>query len=91
MRGVRFRPAAFRPRCHTGRLHQRFASTHTNPAGPAAFWTTQKVLLLSTFTGALTYAYGTWDATSSLKENALESSPNPQYASRAEMEKVLIG
>lgn len=53
---------------------------------PPAFWTTGRVILFSSFTGALTYLYGVYDNGSF---NAFKSGTSkPVYASQKEMEKV---
>lgn len=55
-------------------------------ASPPAFWTTGRVILFSTFTGALTYLYGVYD-TSAL--HAFKSGTSkPVYATHTQMEKV---
>lgn len=87
LRGLR-RPVSCRPQL--GRQQQRFNATNTGPVNQAAFWTTNKVLLLSAFTGALAYTYGIWDAGSSYKKDAAKADQPPVYAKRAEMEKVFI-
>ncbi|THY78190.1 FAD-binding domain-containing protein [Aureobasidium pullulans] len=87
LRGLR-RPVSCRPQL--GRQQQRFNATNTGPVNQAAFWTTNKVLLLSAFTGALAYTYGIWDAGSSHKKDAAKADQPPVYAKRAEMEKVVI-
>ncbi|KAL1621865.1 D-lactate ferricytochrome c oxidoreductase [Diplodia seriata] len=52
-----------------------------------AFWTTGRVLLFSSFTGALTYLYGVYD-TSAL--NAFKSGTSkPVYANQKQMEKAI--
>ena len=87
LRGLR-RPVSCRPQL--GRQQQRFNATNTGSVNQAAFWTTNKVLLLSAFTGALAYTYGIWDAGSSYKKDAAKADQPPVYAKRAEMEKVFI-
>ncbi|THX73779.1 FAD-binding domain-containing protein [Aureobasidium pullulans] len=86
LRGLR-RPVSCRPQL--GRQQQRFNATNTGPVNQAAFWTTNKVLLLSAFTGALAYTYGIWDAGSSYKKDAAKADQPPVYAKRAEMEKAI--
>ncbi|KAK7712169.1 D-lactate ferricytochrome c oxidoreductase [Botryosphaeria dothidea] len=56
-------------------------------ASPPAFWTTSRVVLFSTFTGALTYLYGVYD-TSAL--HAFKSGTSkPVYATHTQMEKAI--
>ncbi|CAC9892295.1 unnamed protein product [Aureobasidium pullulans] len=86
LRGLR-RPVSCRPQL--GRQQQRFNATNTGPVNQAAFWTTNKVLLLSAFSGALAYTYGIWDAGSSYKKDAAKADQPPVYAKRAEMEKAI--
>lgn len=88
MRGLR-RPASYRPPT-MGRQHQRFNSTNTGYISQAPFWTTNKVLLLSAFTGALAYTYGLWDAGASHKKDGTTASPKPVYAKKTEWEKVIF-
>ncbi|KAK6003029.1 hypothetical protein QM012_000874 [Aureobasidium pullulans] len=71
------------------RQQHRFNSTGAGPSNQAAFWTTNKVLLLSAFTGALAYTYGIWDAGSTYKKNGLDVSQTPVYAKRTEWEKAI--
>jgi D-lactate dehydrogenase (cytochrome) len=87
MRGLR-RPASYRSPT-IGRQHQRFNSTNTGSISQAPFWTTNKVLLLSAFTGALAYTYGLWDAGASLKKDGATATQKPVYAKKAEWEKVI--
>lgn len=86
MRGLR-RPASCRTPA-TGRQYQRFNSTKPNYSNQAPFWTTNKVALLSAFTGALAYTYGLWDAGASNKKDKTVASAKPVYAKKAEWEKV---
>ncbi|KAF4546075.1 FAD-binding protein [Lasiodiplodia theobromae] len=63
----------------------RNAVPKANP--PPAFWTTCRVILFSSFTGALTYLYGVYDNGSF---NAFKSGTSkPVYASQKEMEKAI--
>jgi D-lactate dehydrogenase (cytochrome) len=71
-----------------GRQQQRFNSTNTGYGNQTPFWTTNKVLLLSAFTGALAYTYGLWDAGASYKKDGLVVSQKPVYAKKAEWEMV---
>jgi D-lactate dehydrogenase (cytochrome) len=72
-----------------GRQYQRFNSTNdTGYANQPPFWTTNKVLLLSAFTGTLAYTYGLWDAGTSYKKDGINTSQKPVYAKKAEWEKV---
>lgn len=89
MRGLR-RPAPCRPLRVAIRQQRRFASANTGSADAASFWTTQKVLLLSAFTGSLAYAYGVWDAGSSYKQDGAKIPQLPAYANRADLEKVSL-
>ncbi|KAI5211935.1 hypothetical protein AUEXF2481DRAFT_46080 [Aureobasidium subglaciale EXF-2481] len=86
LRGLR-RPASCRSSI-PGR-QQRFNSTNTTSLNQAAFWTTNKVLLLSAFTGALAYTYGIWDAGASYKEDGVNAPQVPVYAKKAEWEKAI--
>jgi D-lactate dehydrogenase (cytochrome) len=87
MRGLR-RPASYRSPMTGGRQYQRFNSTNTGYVNQAPFWTTNKVLLLSAFTGALAYTYGLWDAGASYKKDGTNVVQKPVYAKKAEWEKV---
>jgi D-lactate dehydrogenase (cytochrome) len=72
-----------------GRQYQRFNSTNdTGYINQPPFWNTNKVLLLSAFTGALAYTYGLWDAGASYKKDGVNASQKPVYAKKAEWEKV---
>ncbi|KAG9698947.1 hypothetical protein KCU95_g1814, partial [Aureobasidium melanogenum] len=82
MRGLRRTPLI-------GRQQRRFNSTGAGPINQSAFWTTNKVLLLSTFTGALAYTYGTYDAGSILKKDGANASQAPVYAKKSEWEKAI--
>ncbi|KAJ9622737.1 D-lactate ferricytochrome c oxidoreductase [Taxawa tesnikishii (nom. ined.)] len=54
------------------------------------FWTTGRVLLLSAFTGSLTYLYGINDTSSSFRQgDAKTEAKKPVYASRKDMEKAI--
>lgn len=87
MRGLR-RPASYRSPVAGGRQHQRFNSSNTGFSNQAPFWTTNKVLLLSAFTGALAYTYGLWDAGTNSKKDGTIATQKPVYAKKAEWEKV---
>ncbi|KAH0341412.1 hypothetical protein KCU81_g6282, partial [Aureobasidium melanogenum] len=82
MRGLRRTPLI-------GRQQRRFNSTGAGPINQSAFWTTNKVLLLSAFTGALAYTYGTYDARSILKKDGVNASQAPVYAKKSEWEKAI--
>jgi D-lactate dehydrogenase (cytochrome) len=82
MRGFR-RPVS----CRSPGRQYRFDSTNTGYGNQVPFWTTNKVLLLSAFTGALAYTYGLWDAGASYKKD-VNTSQKPVYAKKAEWEKV---
>jgi D-lactate dehydrogenase (cytochrome) len=86
MRGFR-RPVSCRS---LGRQYQRFNSTNPGYGNQTPFWTTNKVLLLSAFTGALAYTYGLWDAGASYKKDGLVVSQKPVYAKKAEWERVSL-
>jgi D-lactate dehydrogenase (cytochrome) len=88
MRGLR-RPVSSRSPVIMGRQYQRYNSTNdTGYINQPPFWTTNKVLLLSAFTGALAYTYGLWDAGASYKKEGVNTSQKPVYAKKAEWEKV---
>lgn len=55
------------------------------------FWTTGRVLLLTTFTGSLTYLYGINDSSSHLRQTlaAPQTPPKPVYAKKAELEETV--
>ncbi|KAI4841957.1 hypothetical protein E4T44_07589 [Aureobasidium sp. EXF-8845] len=89
MRGLR-RPVSSRSPVMMGRQYQRFNSTNdTGYINQPPFWTTNKVLLLSAFTGALAYTYGLWDAGASYKKDGVNASQKPVYAKKAEWEKAI--
>jgi D-lactate dehydrogenase (cytochrome) len=90
---MRFNPSAMRGLRRTpliGRQQHRFNSTGAGPINQNQFWTTNKVLLLSAFTGALAYTYGTWDARSTYKTDGVNASQAPVYAKKTEWERVII-
>ncbi|KAH0006347.1 hypothetical protein KCU78_g12361, partial [Aureobasidium melanogenum] len=72
-----------------GRQQHRFNSTGAGPINQNQFWTTNKVLLLSAFTGALAYTYGIWDARSTYKKDGVNASQAPVYAKRTEWERAI--
>ncbi|KAH0117097.1 hypothetical protein KCU66_g10517, partial [Aureobasidium melanogenum] len=82
MRGLRRTPLI-------GRQQHRFNSTGAGPINQTQFWTTNKVLLLSAFTGALAYTYGIWDAGSTYEKDGVNASQTPVYAKRTEWEKAI--
>ncbi|KAI4844715.1 hypothetical protein E4T44_06038 [Aureobasidium sp. EXF-8845] len=89
MRGLR-RPVSSRSPVIMGRQYQRYNSTNdTGYINQPPFWTTNKVLLLSAFTGALAYTYGLWDAGASYKKEGVNTSQKPVYAKKAEWEKAI--
>lgn len=90
---MRFNPSMMRGLRRTpliGRQQRRFNSTGAGLVNQSAFWTTNKVLLLSAFTGALAYTYGIYDAGSILKKEGANASQAPVYAKKVEWEKVSI-
>ena len=87
MRGLR-RPVSCRSPMTKGHRHQRYNSTNTGYSNQIPFWTTNRVVLLSAFTGALAYTYGLWDARSNTKKDETTISQKPIYAKKAEWEKV---
>ncbi|KAG9597569.1 hypothetical protein KCU77_g8183, partial [Aureobasidium melanogenum] len=89
---MRFNPSAVRGLRRTpliGRQQHRFNSTGAGPINQTQFWTTNKVLLLSAFTGALAYTYGIWDAGSTYEKDGVNASQTPVYAKRTEWEKAI--
>ncbi|KAH0023881.1 hypothetical protein KCU78_g5272, partial [Aureobasidium melanogenum] len=89
---MRFNPSAVRGLRRTpliDRQQHRFNSTGAGPINQTQFWTTNKVLLLSAFTGALAYTYGIWDAGSTYEKDGVNASQTPVYAKRTEWEKAI--
>ncbi|KAI4722564.1 hypothetical protein E4T48_01164 [Aureobasidium sp. EXF-10727] len=69
------------------RQQHRFNSSNSGFVNQTSFWTTNKVLLLSAFTGALAYTYGIYDAGATYKKDGVNASQAPVYAKRTEWEK----
>ncbi|EMC97861.1 hypothetical protein BAUCODRAFT_31863 [Baudoinia panamericana UAMH 10762] len=62
----------------------------TTSSLPAShFWTTGRVLLITAFTGTLTYLYGVSDFSSHTARNP-KPLPKPSYASKLELEKAIV-
>ncbi|KAM0717876.1 hypothetical protein Q7P37_006208 [Cladosporium fusiforme] len=91
------RPFAARVSTGAGRAVRRWQSTssHARPrqtptTTTTQFWTTGRVLLLSAFTGSLTYLYGVNDTSSFLSKPQTPSPPiQPAYATKPSLEKAI--
>ncbi|KAL2353786.1 D-lactate dehydrogenase mitochondrial precursor [Cryomyces antarcticus] len=74
-------------RCFAKKRASTQATTRL-PQTSNAFWTTGRVLLLSAFTGSLTYLYGVTDA-STLMPTSKEKVSNQTYAKREDLDKAI--
>lgn len=74
-------------------INKRWQSTtsRTTSQSTQNFWTTGRVLLLSAFTGSLTYLYGVNDTSSFLRKSdeVTVKKGLPAFATRAELEKAI--
>jgi hypothetical protein len=70
-----------------GRNVYRTKSTISTSPTRRTFWTTSRVLLLTTFTGSLTYLYGINDGRFSPGSKRIIT-PVPSYGTKGDMEKV---
>jgi D-lactate dehydrogenase (cytochrome) len=74
------------------RTTKRFQSTQQSLPHQRHFWTTPRVLLITAFTGSLTYLYGIYDRSSSGSRGIKLEAPSPsqpKYALKADLDKAI--
>lgn len=83
------RLAALPKRNFTRRQSTAGQFRNASPVQQQAFWTTGRVLLLSAFTGSLTYLYGSNDARAWFQETPAKApQAGIKFGSKGDMEKV---